>query len=290
MKATLPLSLLLLLLTHLLGTLSSATAQSSREIEIKFVMQGGAASHAAAWKLLDPGGGMLKDQEHTDEEVCFFNTDPPSLGDLILRARNKKKIDPDKPGKVKESTDSTVKVRVDAHSSKPPGDFEKSIPAEEDWTGASHANLSRSVDWKASKKDDKPGPTGAAFAAAVKNPAMSKDLFQGTGQSKLIHEHFGSLDWSTLKCYGPVRAQVWKETYKVGGAFPKATIEDWTLETPGKAAVQVLEISVKLTVADDADAKAKAGEFFTALKDAGFGSPQTTSKTALVLEYYKPAH
>lgn len=238
------------------------------EVEIKFVVR--EDNNPAAWQKL----AALKDVKHKQERVCFFETETPSLGgapaNLILRARQKEG----------ETGDSTVKVRSETDAL-PSGEVEKRIVAEEDWSDAVKPNISRSLDWE-------PLPAGT-FEQVMGGKAKAETLFQGPRQQALIKERNKDLDWNLVRRYGPLTAKVWKKKYHLSDAFPEVTVEDWLLERKG-ANRGVLELSIKLEDVAPASVQPKAEEFFKAVQGAGFGLPEDTSKTKLVIKFYKPGN
>ncbi len=240
-------------------------AGRAAEAEIKFVVQQG-GNTAALEKL-----ASLKEAEAKNESVCFFDTAQPSLGqkpsNLILRARQKKG----------EAGDSTVKVRSDSGAA-PSGPVESGITAEEDWTNLSAPNISRSLDQKTL-------PDGV-FAKVMAGSGGPQSLF-GAEQLKLINERLPSLDWSVVRRYGPLEAQVWKKKHRLSDAFPEVTVEKWRLEKPG-AKREVVELSIKVKDLTTEGAKVKTAQFFQAAQDAGFGAPEATSKTRIALDFYQP--
>lgn len=247
------------------------------QIEIKYLVKAGAAEHASAWKILDAGKEPLSARPFTDEQVCFFETSTPSLDPVILRARRRLKPDKDKPGEVKLTLDSTVKVR---------GLTQADDTTETDASGPGKIAISRSVDWP--KKSKEPGPGPELFDKALLFPAGAEALFQGPGQQDLLKQHHPALDWKTLKTCGPIHARVWKDVQI--GSYKDVTVEDWTLDRPGGEAVQLLELSIKTGLPDGDDARGKLIEaFFKAVEKAGFPPAEAATKTASVLRHYLPA-
>ncbi len=273
--------------------LAAASCLQAQNVELKFFVA--EAGNDAAWKILEKDG--LKAKKHHQEQVCFFETSSLSLGadhKLILRTRKQ-------AGK---PADSTVKVRLEP-GEPTPGPVETLVVPEEDWSTPDKPEISRSIDWDilpdgmfeqvmTGKTKIQAMFEGAAQPAQNEVPASQGNPEKPAKpavppQADLIKERAPSLDWSQVHRYGPFTAQVWKKQFHLSAAFPEVTVEDWMLEKTGaKPQREVLELSVKLKLKDGTDVKQSAAAFFSAIKAAGFGEPESTSKTKLVLEQYQP--
>ncbi len=231
--------------------------------EIKLVVAAENLAHAR-------GVLMLEGRPAVRQLVCFFDTGNLALeaNHLILRARQDDG----------ETGESTVKIRA-----LPDGTAlskqELAIPPEQDWTRAQSPTLSRSLDSGALKI--------GLVSEVVENGADVIGLFDAQQQA-LVTARMGNFDWSSLMRYGPVSAKVWKRELKLKGFNGRVTVEIWHLQKDGRS-LDVMEVSAKIKAATEDEARGIANNFFAAAKAAGLGVPTGETKTAKVLEFYKPA-
>ena len=201
-------------------------------------------------------------------EVVFFDTADGTLQakNLILRIRRKAGT----PG------DSTVKIRtVGRHESASAA--ESAITPEWDWTNPLAPAVSRSLN-----HDLAPDAYNDVFLGGA-SPAT---LFSER-QQQLVEASLPAMRWQNLLAHGPVRAEVWDRQCKLIG-FPKpVTVERWHLHKADQNA-EILEVSVKVKTASEAEAKELAAAFFRAAAAAGFGDPNGQSKTQIVLDFFRP--
>lgn len=253
----------------LLGWITAATAAPdsatapSRKNEIKLFVT--VSDIDQALKVLN-----LDEADAVRQTVCFFETADGALEarHVILRARQKN-------GKL---GDSTVKIRVDQGASAPLTEAEMAITPEQDWTNEAEASLSRS-------KDKKRLPMGLVPQVAAGDAGIT-EIF-GKKQKKLVAARMGEFDWNTLKRYGPVETEVWREYRQFDGFPEKVTIERWHLQKDGKT-LEILEVSTKTIAETEEQAKAMAKQFFGAARAAGLGEPSGQTKTRMVLDFFKP--
>jgi hypothetical protein len=140
----------------------------------------------------------LKLDEHqaVKETVCYFDTSDGALAakHLILRARQIA----GQPG------ESTVKLLATAGATGL-SDAERSIQPEQDWTNETEPTFSRSVDRKSLAR-------GLVSKVAAGQAAVD-ELFN-TAQRKLVAARMKEFTWESLRCYGPVEANVWQQQRK----------------------------------------------------------------------------
>lgn len=212
----------------------------------------------------------LDEADAVRQTVCFFETADGALEarHVILRARQKE----NQPG------DSTVKIRVDENAGAQLSDAELSITPEQDWTNETEASLSRS-------RNNKHLPMGLVPQAAS-GEARIADLFNKK-QKKLVSARMGDFDWGSLRRYGPVETEVWREYRQFDGFPEKITIERWRLEKDGKT-LEILEVSAKTKAETEEQARVMASQFFGAARAAGLGEPSGLTKTRMVLDFFKP--
>ena len=241
---------------------SDEEAAFIRKNEIKLVVAAENLAHAR--RVL-----KLEEQPPDQQVVCFFDTADGALraNHLILRARQDDG----------EAGESTVKLRA-----VPEGEAlteqELALPPEQDWTRADGPTLSRAL-------DSDPLETGAV-PRVIENGKNVISLFDPQ-QRALVTARIGDLDWSRLKRYGPIRAEVWKRQLKLDGFKGRVTVEIWHLKD-GDRSQEILEISTKAKADSEIEARQIAKSFFHAAKTAGFGDPTGDTKTAKALEFYKP--
>jgi hypothetical protein len=106
-------------------------------------------------------------------------------------------------------------------------------------------------------------------------------------QKKLVSARLGNLDWGSLRRYGPVETEVWREYRQFDGFPEKITIERWHLEKDGKT-LEILEVSAKTKAETEEQAQAMAKQFFGVARNAGLGEPSGQTKTRMVLDFFKP--
>ena len=234
----------------------------ARKNEIKLFVTPANTEQAIAALKLDASKAV-------EQTVCFFDTADGALEsqNLILRARQKDA----EPG------ESTVKLRAIAGTTHL-SEAERAIRPEQDWTHESSPTLSRSMDWASIE-------TGLVTRIAT-GEGKVRELFNAD-QQNLVMARMRDFNWESLKRYGPVMAQVWREHRTLDGFKEKVTIEHWHLEKDGRS-LEVLEISAKAKADTEAHAQALAKQFFEAAKAAGLGEPSGQTKTKQVLEFFKP--
>lgn len=213
----------------------------------------------------------LKLNEHRDEKqiVCFFDTNDRLLeaNNLILRVREQE----DGGG------ESTVKLRA-LDGATELSNAEQVIRPEEDWTSENKHTFSRSVDCDSLAK--------GLVSKVIKGQAAVIDLFN-EAQRKIVAARLKDFQWESLKLYGPVEAQVWRQQWKFYG-FPKeVTVELWHLQQDGRTQ-DILEVSSKAKADSEAQAQTLAKQFFEAAKAAGLGESLGETKTRKVLDFFKP--
>lgn len=252
------------------ATASAETAPVSRVLENEFKLYVSAENTAQAIKLL-----KLEDKPLLARTVCFFDTADGALAasHLILRARQ----DEAKPGKPDELGESTVKIRA-SEGETDLSPLELAISPEQDWSHPFAPTLSRSLSWD-SLENGRVRKTAAGEENVI-------DLFNPQ-QRALAAARMPALKWETLKCYGPIDAQVWKGKLDLQGFSQKVTVEIWNLRKDGKT-LSLVEISTKTTAESDEQARAQAKEFFAAAKAAGLGEPVGQTKTAAAMDFLKP--
>jgi len=212
----------------------------------------------------------LDEADAVRQTVCFFETADGALEaqHIILRARQKEN----------QLGDSTVKIRVDENTGAQLSEAELSIMPEQDWTNETEAALSRS-------RNNKHLPMGLVPRAAAGEASIA-ELFNKK-QKKLVSARIGDLDWGSLRRYGPVETEVWREYRQFDGFPEKITIERWHLEKGGKT-LEILEVSAKTKAETEEQALAMAKQFFGAARNAGLGEPSGQTKTRMVLDFFKP--
>ena len=201
--------------------------------------------------------------------VCFFDTTNGTLAarGLILRARQRA----GSPG------DSTVKMRTTGDTGEL-SKLEQSIKPETDWTRETDPSTSRSMDNSAL-------PDGLVRQVA-QGGAVAKKLFKKE-QRRLVEARIKDFDWGGLKCYGPIQAEVWEQSFKLK-IFPDAvTVERWHM-TKETRTLDILEVSAKARVQTAAEGKELVKQFYKATEEAGLGRPGGRSKTQIVLDFFKP--
>ena len=239
--------------------------------------QAAAASRKAEFKLLVPAADTaralsalkLNPQRAVTAIVCYFDTSDGALDakHLILRARQQGAA----------NGESTVKLRA-AEGLTALGDAERAIPSEQDWVDETGATFSRSLDNGSLAKDL------VSKVAAGQVPVV--ELFTAA-QRQLITARVPDLKWEQLHCFGPLRAEIWRQQAQLPG-FPSAvTVELWHLQKPDQK-LDLLEISAKAKPKSPAQAQALAKQFYAAAKTAGLGDPSGQTKTRMVLDFFQP--
>jgi hypothetical protein len=231
-------------------------------MEVKLVVP--ADKVAGATKIL-----KLDKQTAVEGEIVFFDTEDGALfaKNLILRARQK----------TGGLADSTVKLRT-AGNGVDLSEVEKAIKPEADWTDETDPSFSRSV-------DNALLPDG--FLRQVVAGGATADKLFNNQQRGLVESRMKNFSWSSLKCYGPIQAEVWEQKFKLEG-FPNAvTVERWHMKKKERT-LDILEVSAKARPQTTAEAKELAKQFFKAAAQSGLGNPGGLSKTEIVLNFFKP--
>lgn len=239
--------------------------------------QADAASRKAEFKLLVPATDTpralqalkLDPQRAVTAIVCYFDTPDGALDakHLILRARQQGEA----------NGESTVKLRA-AEGETTLSDGERAIPAEKDWVDQTGATFSRSLDNVSLAKDL------VSKVAAGQAPVVG--LFNAA-QRQLIAARVPDLKWDQLRCFGPVKAEIWRQQAQLAGFPGAATIELWHLQKDGRK-LDLLEISAKAKPKSAEQAQALAKQFYAAAKTAGLGDPAGQTKTRMVLDFFQP--
>jgi hypothetical protein len=200
-------------------------------------------------------------------EVLFFDTKDAALQarHLILRVRHKAGT----PG------ESTVKLRMTSGEDELSGD-EAPIPEETEWTNADVPLLSRSLNYKIPPDQ---------YNAVLRSGASAETLFSGK-QRRLVEARLPDFPWSSLVAHGPVQGEVWDRQCQLKGFPIPISVERWHLQKDGTNA-EILEISAKVKSGGQADAKEMAAAFFQAAEAAGFGPPNSLTKTQVVLDFFR---
>jgi CYTH domain len=245
-----------------LGFIASAPAKKSAgdRSEVKLVIQAERAAAAAATL-------GLAEKTPAPLEVLFFDTKDAALQarHLILRVRHKAGT----PG------ESTVKLRMTSGEDALSQD-EESIPAEAEWTNADVPLMSRALNYKIPPDQ---------YNAVLHSGASAETLFSGK-QRRLVESRLPNFSWPSLVAHGPVQGEVWDRQCQLKG-FPIAiSVERWHMQKDGKNA-EILEISAKVKSGSEADAKEMASSFFQAAEAAGFGPPNSLTKTQVVLDFFR---
>ena len=157
-------------------------------------------------------------------------------------------------------------------------DAERAIQPEQDWTRETDPILLRSVDCK-SLAD------GLVSKVAARQATVDQ-LFNQT-QRKLVAARMKEFAWESLRCYGPVEAELWPRQAKLLGFAEAVTVELWHLRQDGRTQ-DILEVSASTKAKTEAQAQSLAKQFFEAAKAAGLGEPAGQTKTQKVLEFFKP--
>jgi hypothetical protein len=200
-------------------------------------------------------------------DVLFFDTSDAALQakNLILRVRHKGGT----PGA------STVKLRMisgqDALS-----DVEQSIPPENEWTNPDVPLVSRSLTYTIPPDQ---------YASVLREGASPETLFNGK-QRRLVEARLPAFQWGSLVAHGPVRGEIWDRQCKLKGFPLPVSVERWRLQEGDKSS-EILEVSAKVTGGSEPEAKEMAAVFFRAAEDAGFGPPNSLTKTQLLLDYFQ---
>jgi hypothetical protein len=240
---------------------ATATPAAGKQ-EIKLVVT--AANAARAIK------GLKLDKKHAVQQIaCFFEIGDGTLqaNHLILRARQKAAG----PG------ESTVKIRVSEAATELTV-AERALELEQDWTAENKVAFSRSISHSAL-------PEGmVAMAAAGKIPVK---LLFNESQRDLVSARIKDFDWDRLRCFGPVKVEVWRKQWKIEGFSEKVTVELWKLQRDGKK-MDILEVSAKTTAESAVHAQALANQFYAAAKASGMGEPAALTKTQVIMGFFNP--
>lgn len=214
----------------------------------------------------------LKLDEHKAKKrtVVFFDTSDRALAaqHLILRARQ---------GGKGSRGDSTVKLRAPAGATELSA-AELAIQPEQDWTNEHEPTLSRSKDRESIAK--------GLVSQVIAGELAVAELFDA-GQQELVTARMKNFNWSDLRLYGPVKASVWRQQWKLDGFPEDVTVELWRLKKAGETK-EILEVSANTRAETDEQAKELAQRFFAAAKAAGMGEPSGQTKTQMVLDFFQP--
>jgi hypothetical protein len=238
------------------------SSSSPERMEIKLLVPADKVTQAT--KILE-----LDSRPSVKQIICFFDTTDGALEarGLILRARQKT----GSPG------DSTVKLRTTGDTGEL-SKLEQSIKPEADWTRETDPSTSRSV--------DNPALPDGLVRKVAQGGAGAKKLFNKE-QRRLVEARIKDFNWGGLRCYGPIQAEVWEQSFKLK-IFPDAvTVERWHM-TKETRTLDILEVSAKARVQTAAEGKELVKQFFKATEEAGLGSPGGRSKTQIVLDFFKP--
>jgi len=206
----------------------------------------------------------LKLDEHCAEKqiVYYFDTSDKILAahHLTLRARQPA----GRPG------DSTVKLRASAGKLEWT-DLERTLKPEQDWTSEREVTESRALDSRL---------TTGSVAKVAAGAAPVSELFTAA-QRQLVAARLPGVAWESLKCYGPVEAEVWPRQTKLPGFPEPVTVELWHLRQAGRTQ-DLLEVSVRVP------SSKLVRQFFETGKASGLGEPAGQTKTQKVLDFFKP--
>ncbi len=230
--------------------------------EVKLVIPAERAAAAAATL-------GLAEKTPAPLEVLFFETKDAALQarHLILRVRHKAGT----PG------ESTVKLRMTSGEDELSED-EASIPAEAEWANADVPLMSRSLNYKIPPDQ---------YNAVLRSGASAETLFSGK-QRRLVEARLPNFTWSSLVAHGPVQGEIWDRQCELKGFSIPISVERWRLQKDGRDA-EILELSAKIKSGREADAREMAASFFQAAEAAGFGPPNSLTKTQVVLDFFRPA-
>ncbi len=211
----------------------------------------------------------LATNSFTREEVVYFDTADGALlaNSLILRARWR-------PG---GTADSTTKLRGDADPAELT-ELEEQIKPEQDWTDETRPAISRSA-------NNTTLPHGLV-QQVIHGAADAAPLFNAV-QRGLVATHLKDFPWKNLRRYGPCAAEVWKENIGLRGFAEPVTVERWHLQK-GATNLDLLEISAKAKMQNEAAARDWVKTFYQAAADAGLSRPPSQSKTRIVMDFFKP--
>lgn len=214
----------------------------------------------------------LKLDEHKAKKrtVVYFDTSDKSLAaeHLILRARQ---------GGKGSRGDSTVKLRASAGATALSA-AELAIQPEQDWTNEHEPTLSRSKDRESIAK--------GLVSQVIAGELAVAELFDA-GQQELVTARMKNFNWADLRLYGPVKASVWRQQWKLDGFPEDVTVELWHLKKDGKTE-DILEVSANTKAETDEQARELAQRFFAAARAAGMGEPTGQTKTQMVLDFFQP--
>jgi hypothetical protein len=256
-----PLALVCLLLGGLgLAVSAPAKKSSGDRSELKLVIPPErAAAAAAALGLAEKTPAPL--------DVLFFDTKDAALQakNLILRVRHKGGT----PG------ESTVKLRMISGQDEL-SDVEQSIPQETEWTNPGVPLVSRSLTYTIPPDQ---------YGSVVREGASPETLFNDK-QRRLVEARLPAFQWGSLVAHGPVRGEIFDRQCKLKGFPIPVTVERWHLQKDGRSS-EILEVSAKVKASSEAEAKETAAVFFQAAEDAGFGPPNSQTKTQLLLDFFR---
>jgi len=205
----------------------------------------------------------LESKKSIKRVVCFFDTESLSLFQhtpkLILRARY------DSSG----GADTTVKVREGEMRA-------ENIECEFDEVIGKEKVESCSL----TEKD----PAKSQIKKANRGNKIKK-IFSKE-QRALLEKSFDSLDWETLKPYGPVKdIEVWKKIKMSDG--PDLTVERWELPPLSDRPKRIIfEVSTKVPLAKEATTSKWIAEL---VGSAASNDQESETKTRIVLEHFKSA-
>ena len=157
-------------------------------------------------------------------------------------------------------------------------DAERAIQPEQDWTNETGPTFARSVDCKSLAR---------GLVSKVADGRAGVDELLSATQRRLVTARMKAFTWESLRRYGPVEAQIWRQQRRLHGFPNEVTVELWQLRQDGRTQ-DILELSAKVSPKTEAQAQALVKQFFAAAKVAGLGEPAGQSKTRMVLDFFKP--
>jgi hypothetical protein len=208
----------------------------------------------------------FKPEGPTRHEIYFFDTDALALyettaGPVILRARQKGSKEPQ----------STVKLRRD----KPDLALEKKL-----------AELGLKIEREPEAIVGKDEAPGISYALDAKPGKKLSELEGATGQQisewfsadqkKFLEAAGTTVDWSTLKVFGRIDADVWEWKEQDKRIDTEVTVELWRLGDK-----RILELSCKKKGGDLAKQKKDFAAFFKEKKIPAAENPPSKTKQAL---------
>ncbi|HYF34833.1 MAG TPA: hypothetical protein VD994_06030 [Prosthecobacter sp.] len=252
-----------------LAALLSLRQASAQQVEIKFTIL--PADLDKAIQALD-----LNNQKFEQRTVAFFDTENRALFNgspsLILRGRSKGAAE----------WETTVKLRAPSGGSLDPKYQSAGKNQKREWDQVIGADPTKRESFSIDAGKDNPDVKKAVTDGQDIKKAFSKE------QEKLVEENAASgFTWKDLVRYGPMESvKVWKKLSTPG--FPhEITAERWDLpERKGKAARTILELSIKVPLADGDQA---AKDFAAVLKKLNLrDDPDGETKTRTVMEHFAP--